>query len=111
VVAPLAAGVGDASGLGEAVGGLVQQRPKHFQGTALEAFAADQDLMAVAAVDLPAVGAKWPQLSRLPSDPEATTRTVSGTSGWRVRMVVQVCSRRATSRLAVPSGLSRWASL
>jgi hypothetical protein len=42
--------------LGEAVGGLVQERAEHLQRTALEAFAADQDLVAVGALDLPAVG-------------------------------------------------------
>jgi hypothetical protein len=51
----LAAGVLDAAGLRDAVGGLVQQRAQHLQGATLEAFAADQDLVAVAAVDLPAV--------------------------------------------------------
>jgi hypothetical protein len=52
----LAAGVGDATGLGQAVGGLVQQGAEHVDRAALEAFAADQDLVTVGAVDLPAVG-------------------------------------------------------
>jgi hypothetical protein len=56
VVAATAAGVLDAAGLGDAVGGLVQQRPQDLGGAALEAFAADQDLVAVGACDLPAVG-------------------------------------------------------
>jgi hypothetical protein len=54
VVAATAAGVPDAAGLGEAVGGLVQQRAQDLQGAAVEAFAADQDLVAVGAGDLPA---------------------------------------------------------
>jgi hypothetical protein len=108
VVAAAAAGGLHLAGTCEAVGGLVQQRPQHFQGAALEAFAADQDLMAVGALDVPAVGREGPRLSRLPSDPEATTSTASGTSGWRVQMVCQVCSRAAISRLAVPSGLRVW---
>jgi hypothetical protein len=86
----------------------VQERAEHVDRAALQAFAADQDLVAVGAVDVPAVGAKWPRSSRLPSEPEATTSTASGTSGWRVRMVCQVCSRAATSRLAVPSGVVVW---
>jgi hypothetical protein len=56
VVAALAAGAGDATGLGQAVGGLVQQGAQHIDRAALEAFAADQDLVAIVAVDLPAVG-------------------------------------------------------
>ena len=65
VVAALAAGVLDVSGLGEAVGGLVQQGAQHLQRAALEAFAADQDLVAVAAVDLPAVGGEVAQVEPL----------------------------------------------
>ena len=61
VVAPAAAGVLHAAGLGEAVGGLVQQHPQHLQGAALEAFAADQDLMVAGAVDLPAPGGEVAQ--------------------------------------------------
>ena len=65
VVAALAAGVLDVSGLGEAVGGLVQQGAQHLQRAALEAFAADQDLVAVGAVDLPAVGGEVAQIQAL----------------------------------------------
>jgi hypothetical protein len=65
VVAATAAGVLHSSGLGEAVGGLVQQRPKHFQGAAVEAFAADQDLVPVGAVDLPAVGGEVAEVEPL----------------------------------------------
>jgi len=56
VVPALAAGVLHAAGAREAVGGLMQQRAQHLQRASLEAFAADQDLMTVGAVDLPAVG-------------------------------------------------------
>jgi hypothetical protein len=65
VVATLAAGVLDVSGLGEAVGGLVQQGAEHIDRAALEAFAADQDLVAVGAVDLPAVGGEVAQIQTL----------------------------------------------
>jgi hypothetical protein len=61
VVAALAAGVLDASGVGEAVGGLVQQRPQHFGGAAGEAFGADQNFMVAGAVDLPAPGGEVAQ--------------------------------------------------
>jgi hypothetical protein len=69
VVAALAAGVLDVSGLGEAVGGLVQQGAEHVDGAALEAFAADQDLVVVAAVDLPAVGGEVAQVEPLAFGP------------------------------------------
>jgi hypothetical protein len=49
VVAAPAAGVLHLAGLGEAMAGLVQQRPQYLQGAAVEAFAADQDLVAVGA--------------------------------------------------------------
>jgi hypothetical protein len=48
--------------LSEAVGGLVQQGAQHLDGAALEAFAADQDFVAVGAVDLPAVGGEVAQV-------------------------------------------------
>ena len=56
VVAALAASVLNAAGLGEAMGGFVQEGAEHVDGAALEAFAADQDLVTVGAADLPAVG-------------------------------------------------------
>jgi hypothetical protein len=65
VVAALAAGVLDAPGLGEAVGGLVQQGAEHVDRAALEAFAADQDLVAVSAIDVPAVGGEVAQVEPL----------------------------------------------
>ena len=65
VVAALAAGVLHASGLGEAVGGLMQQGAEHVGGAALEAFAADQHLVAVSAIDLPAVGGEVTQVELL----------------------------------------------
>jgi hypothetical protein len=51
--------------LGEAVGGLVQQRAEHVDRAALQAFAADQDLVAVGAVDVPAVGGEVAQIQPL----------------------------------------------
>jgi hypothetical protein len=48
--------------LGQAVGGLVQQRAQHIDLAAVEAFAADQDLVAVGAGDLPAVRSEVTQL-------------------------------------------------
>ena len=50
---------------GEAVGGLVQQGPEHVDRAAVEAFAADQDLVTVGAVDLPAVGGEVAQIQPL----------------------------------------------
>jgi hypothetical protein len=40
----------------------VQQGAQHLQRVALEAFAADQDLVAVGALDLPAVGGEVAQI-------------------------------------------------
>jgi hypothetical protein len=65
VVPPLAAGVPHVSGLGEPVGGLVQQGAEHIDRAALQAFAADQDLVAVGTVDLPAVGGEVAQIQPL----------------------------------------------
>ena len=48
VVAALAAGVADLAGMGEAVGGLVEQGAEDVDRAALEAFAADQHLGPVA---------------------------------------------------------------
>ena len=60
MVAALAAGVLEVSGLGEAVSGLMQQGAEHVDGAALEAFAADQHLGPIAggvgAGELPAAG-------------------------------------------------------
>jgi hypothetical protein len=65
VVAAATAGVLDAAGIGQSVTGLVQQGAEHVDGAALEAFAADQDLVAVGAVDLPAVGGEVAQIQPL----------------------------------------------
>jgi hypothetical protein len=47
------------------VGGLVQQRPQHLGGAALETFAADQHLVMVGAIDLPAVGSEMAEVEPL----------------------------------------------
>ena len=65
VVAAASAGVLHRTGLRQAVGGLVQQRAQHLQGAALEAFAADQALVAVGPIDLPAVGREMAEIQPL----------------------------------------------
>ena len=93
----------DLAGMGQAVGGLMQQGAQHVDRAALEAFAADQDLVRRSAGRGPASGggrSDPDSAACLRSLPEATTSTASGTSGWRLRMAGQVCSRAATKRLA-----------
>ena len=62
-------------------------------GAALEAFAADQDLGAVAGLvgELPAAGGEVAQIQPPAAGiaAGATTITTSGTSGWWRRMAVQ----------------------
>src|SRR5437016_14455336 len=55
-VAALAGGVLDAAGVGQGVGGFGQERAEHVRGGAAESFAADHDLGALLAGDVPAAG-------------------------------------------------------
>src|SRR6266545_4458597 len=66
VPAALPAGVLDASGVGQAVGGLVQQGGEHLPRAALEALTGDQDLGAVGVGYLPAGSGEVPPLEQAP---------------------------------------------
>src|SRR5207247_6106872 len=69
VPAALPAGVLDLAGVGQAVGGLVQQGVEHVGGAAAQPLAGDQDLVAVGlvGVDVPAAGGEVAQLDQAPS--------------------------------------------
>jgi hypothetical protein len=64
VPAALAAGVLDAAGVGQAMGGLVQQGGQHRPGAALEALTGDQHLGTVGVGHLPARGGEVPPLEQ-----------------------------------------------